>query len=204
MTASSRTGFTLLELLVALAIGLVIVLAVTTTLFSLNRSYQAASRDMEQRRAVRTALDLIRREFSSVLYRPADQQLRFKVDDRDLYGKPTSTLAFTTVAPPREGEISDQIRVQYLVEEADDTSLRLTRGSRDFFQQHDLPLKNYTVLDGLEGFLVECHDGSKWLRSWDTELTSRLPARVRITLSLRDRDKTVAYQIIATPRINGQ
>lgn len=204
MTASSRAGFTLLELLVALAIALVIVLAVTTTLFSLNGGYQAASRDMEQRRTVRTALDLIRRELSSVLYRPADKQLRFKVDDRDLYGKPTSTLAITTLAPPREGEISDQIRVQYLVEEADATSFRLTRGSRDFFQQEDLPLKNYTVLDNLEGFLVECHDGSKWLRSWDTDITSRLPAKVRVTLSLQDRDKTVAYQIIATPRITGQ
>lgn len=139
MTASSRAGFTLLELLVALAIALVIVLAVTTTMFSLNRSYQAASRDMEQRRTVRTALDLIRRELSSVLYRPADQQLRFKVDDRDLYGKPTSTLAITTLAPPREGEISDQIRVQYLVEEADATSLRLTRGSRDFFSRKICP-----------------------------------------------------------------
>lgn len=204
MTANNRAGFTLLELLVALAITLVIVLAVTTVLFSLNGGYEAVSRDMEQRRTVRTTLDLVRRELSAVLYRQADKQLRFKVDDRDFYGKPTSSISFITLAPPREGEVSDQIRVQYAAEEADAASFRLTRGSRDFFQQEDLPPKNYTVLDSLEGFLVECHDGSKWLRSWDTEITGRLPAKVRVTLSLRDRDKTIAYQIIAAPRINGQ
>ncbi len=203
MPANNRSGFTLLELLVALAVASLIVLAVTSTLFSLNRAYETASTGMEQRRALRSTLDLLRRELSATLYKNSDKQLRFQVEDRDYYGKPTSTLTFTTLAPPLEGETSDQVRVQYKTEALDKT-ITLTRASRDFFQQETTPLKAFPLLDSLEGFQVECHDGSKWVKSWDTALTNRLPKQVRVTLLLPDNGKTVSYQVTATPRITVQ
>jgi general secretion pathway protein J len=203
MPANNRSGFTLLELLVALAVASLIVLAVTSTLFSLNRAYESASTGMQQRRALRTTLDLLRRELSATLYQSSDKQLRFQVEDRDFYGKPTSTLTFTTLAPPLEGETSDQVRVQYKTE-AQDKTITLTRASRDFFQQATTPLTAFPLLDSLEGFLVECYDGSKWVKSWDTALTNRLPKQVRITLMLPDSGKTASWQVTATPRITVQ
>jgi general secretion pathway protein J len=203
MAASNRFGFTLLELLVALAAASLIILAVSTTLFSLNRAYETAAIGMEQQRSLRTTLDLLRKELSATLYQRADKLLRFQVEDRDYYGKPASILSFTTLAPPLEGEVSDQIRVQYKPEETDQ-GISLTRASRDFFQLDTTPVQAYPVIDSLEGFLVECYDGSTWVKGWDTALANRLPRQVRITVYLPDNDKTVSYQVIATPRINAQ
>ncbi len=203
MPTTDRRGFTLLELLVALAAASFIILAITTTLFSLNRAHEVASQQMEQRRALRAGLDLLRRELSATLYQSGNKQLRFLVEDRDYFGKPASTLSFITLAPPLEGEASDQSVVQYKPE-AEDKNIRLTRSARDFFQDASVPLKAFPLIDNLEGFLVECYDGSKWVKSWDTTLTNRLPKQVRVTLSLPDNDKTISFQVLATPRINAQ
>lgn len=205
MTVNSRSGFTLLELLVALAAASIIILAVTTTLFSLTRAHETASAEMNQRRSLRSTLDLLRRELSSTLYQSSDKLLRFQVEDRDYFGKPASILTFTTLAPPLEGEVSDQVRVHYKAEaELEEQSIRLTRSSRDFLQLDTVPLKAFPLLDSLEGFQIECYDGSTWLKSWDTTLTNRLPKQIRITLLLSDNNKTVTYQVTATPRINAQ
>jgi general secretion pathway protein J len=56
-------------------------------------------------------------------------------------------------------------------------------------------------MEELEGFLVECYSGGKWVRTWDTTLNTRLPKAIRITLSLKEGDKTVNYSTIATPRM---
>lgn len=203
MVANNRLGFTLLELLVALAAASFIILAVTTTLFSLQKGYDAASQGMEQRRAVRSSLDLLRREITSVLYQQSDEKLRFQVKDRDFYGKSASSLSYATVAPPIEGDVSDQLRVEYQPEETG-TTISLTRASRDLFLADATTIKAYPVLDGLEGFLVECYDGSKWVKSWDTVLNHALPKQVRITLTLRDGDTKAEFQVLATPRINAR
>lgn len=203
MAANNRFGFTLLELLVALAAASLIILAVTTTLFSLTRAHETASAQMDQRRALRNTLDLLRRELASTLYKSGDKLLRFQVEDRDYYGKPTSILTFTTLAPPLEGEVSDQIRVQYKTD-VPDKVIRLTRASHDFFQQENPALKAFPLLEHLEGFQVECSDGTTWVKSWDTTLTNRLPKQVRITLMLPENDKTVSYQVTATLRITSQ
>lgn len=203
MVANNRFGFTLLELLVALAAASLIILAVTTTLFSLQKGYDATSQGMEQRRAVRSSLDLLRREIASVLYQQSDEKLLFQVKDRDYYGKPASSLSYATLAPPIEGDVSDQLRVEYLPEEAGN-SIRLARASRDLFLADATPIKAYPIVDNLEGFLVECYDGSKWVKSWDTVLNQALPKQVRITLTLRDGDTKAEFQVLATPRINAR
>ncbi len=203
MAVTDQKGFTLLELLVALSVAALIVLAVTTTLFSLNRANETASQEMEQQRALRTTLDLLRREISAILYQTGDKELRFMVEDRDFFGKPASVLSFCTVAPPLDGDVSDQLRVQYKPEE-DGSRIKLTRASRDFFQSDTSPVRFFPQIDGLEGFLVECNDGSSWLKSWDTALTNRLPKQIRITLLISENNKSAPYQIIASPRINSQ
>ncbi len=198
--ATDRAGFTLLELLVALAIASVVLLTITGTLFSLNRAHDQVGDRMQQQRALRNSLDLLRRELSSMLYRADDKQLRLQVQDRDFYGKSASILSLATLAPPLDGEASDQLLVRYQPEEQGQ-QIRLTRTSRDYFLLDSVETVAYPLLEQLEGFLVECYDGSTWVRTWDTELTRRLPKQVRVTISLQESGKTVSFQILAVPRI---
>ncbi|CAH2031549.1 type II secretion system protein GspJ [Trichlorobacter ammonificans] len=204
MAAPRRNGgFTLLELLVALAIASLVITAAYGVFFSLNRAQQVAGVDMEQRRALRSALDLLRRELTSLLYRAGDKQLRLLVEDRDFFGKPASNLSFATIAPPADGPVSDQLLLRYLVVEAGE-QLKLTRAARDYFLEEEMErVAAYPVLEKLEGFLVECYDGSKWLKNWDTSLTPALPKAIRVTVTLRDRERVVSHRITAVPRITG-
>lgn len=202
MPASSR-GFTLIEVLTAIAIASLILLAVTSTIFTLNRAYSRTSERMEQQRALRNTIDLLRREISSTLYRPEDKALRFQVLDRDFYGKPASSLKLATIAPSQDGEVSDQIVVQYRPEQQGDRIL-LARSSRDYFQNETDRPDSYPLLERLEGFLVECHDGSRWLKTWDSDLVKGLPKQVRITVTVPDGNRQVSFRLLATPKADAR
>lgn len=202
MTASNRRGFTLLELLIGLAIATLIIAAAYTTLFSLNRAHEAASQGMEQRRALCSTLDMFRRELASLRYFSDDKRLRFVVEDRDYFGKPASAITFSTLAAPSPAPVSDQLRVRYRIDTSQER-LTLTKASQDLLLEGDDP-KAYPLLDELEGFLVECSDGNRWLKTWDTELTKALPKLIRVTITLHEAGQTVAYQATVKPRITSR
>ncbi len=209
-----RNGFTLLELLVAFAIASLIIVAAYGAFFSLNHAQQVAGNDMTQRRSQRALLDLMRRELSSILYRAGDKKLRFLVEDRDIFGKPASGLSFASIAPPLYGMASDQSMLRYRVLESGER-LVLTRTARDYFLDENVPVmeerngvmvdrSSYPVLEELDGFLVECFDGSKWLRNWDTALTPALPKAIRITFTMYDKGQAVSHKITAIPKVTVQ
>jgi len=189
-----------LELLLALAITALVLAAAYTTLFSLSRAQENAARGMEQRRALRNSLDLLRRELSSVLFRAGDQRFRFLVQDRDFYGKPASTMQYATLAPPSEGLSSDLVRVRYQTVEDDGGTVLLQRASQGLFLTGEHK-SGYPLLDSLQGLLVECYDGNKWVKTWDTSMTASLPKMIRVTVTLQEGDRSVPYQVTATPRL---
>ncbi len=193
-------GFTLLELLLAMTLLVVLCGTLYASYFTLVRGRERAGEGMESRRELRTTLDLLRRELSSLLYRNNDKRLRFVVEDRDRYGKPASALAFTAIAPPDAGgnSISDQIDVSYGVVEKGGKMV-LARESRELrFSAKGL---RYPQMEHLEGFLVECLSGDKWVKSWDTAINMNLPKAVRVTLTVQEDGKPVEYSVIAIPRI---
>ncbi len=193
-------GFTLLEVLIAIALLALISGALYGTYFSLVRGRETALSGMEARRELRTTLDMLRRELTAAFYRKDNKKLHFVVEDRDFFGKPASTLDFTTIAPPRSSDVplSDQVAVRYRSRDRDGKIL-LSREARDVYQTGE-PLP-YPQMEELEGFLVECYDGGKWVRTWDTELNPSLPKSVRVTIRVKEGDKTVEFAAIASPRI---
>jgi len=203
-------GFTLLEVLVALVLLVILSGALYGTYFSLMRGRERGAARIEERRALAATLDQLRRELTAAYYprqNPAnlkdDLKPRFVVEDRDYFGKPASTLDFSAIAPPRTGSQpeSDQVRITYKTVEKDQ-KLLLMRQSKDRYVTAD-PLL-YPQMEELEGFLVECStDGTNWARSWDASpaMNNRLPHYVRITLRLKEGDKTVDYSAIAIPRM---
>src|SRR5512137_2134845 len=97
----AQRGFTLLEVLIALALLGVIAAALYGTFFSLVRARDTAATSIEATRELRTTLDLLRREVTAAFWNAGNPRLRFVVEDRDVFGKPASVLTFTAVAPPR-------------------------------------------------------------------------------------------------------
>lgn len=199
-TVRGNSGFTLLEVLVAMLLLVIVAGALYSSYFTVLRARERADEGGEQRRELRGTLDLLRREVDSAIYRTSDKRLRFVVEDRDVFGKPASTLELVTVAPPSSDErpASDLVLVNYGIKEKEGR-LALNREATDLFgSMKPIP---YPQTEELEGFLVECYDSGKWVRSWNTELAPKLPERIRITLTVRDGEKTADYSVTARPRL---
>ena len=185
-----------------MAMSLLVILsgALYGTYFSLMRGRDIAVTKMEARREISTTLDQLRRELSAAFYNRENKLLRFVVEDRDYFGKPASTLDFTAIAPPSEGlQVSDQVQIAYVPVEKDGKII-LARQAKDLYANIE-PLR-VPQMEELEGFLVECSaDGVKWRRNWDTALDFGLPRYLRVTLRVKEGEKTMEFSTVALPRV---
>jgi general secretion pathway protein J len=206
----NNKGFTLIELLVALALLVILTGALYGTYFSVTAARERGGARSEARRELSTTLGTLRNEISSAFYTgvtsptatgtAADnpgQNLQFVVEDRDSYGKPASLLQFTALTPPPVGSAasSDVEAVRYAVQEKEGV-LTLTREVKDLYlQTKSAP---YPVIDDIEAFLVECYDGNKWVKTWDTAVngTNKLPDCVRVTVTMKGGEK---YPLVSAP-----
>ena len=202
----NRRGFSLLELLIAVTLLALLTAALYGSFFSVVRARERASEGMEERRELGATLDLLRREISSLQFSTSDKRLRFVVEDRDNFGKPASTLEFTTIAPPWEHQTvrgSGVRAVRYEMVEKDGR-FRLMRKEQDLFYDWQKGA-SYPQMERISAFLVECSDGSKWFRSWDTaaSLNGKPPRQVRITVQFQEQGTPQEFYVLATPRGGG-
>jgi general secretion pathway protein J len=206
----NNKGFTLIELLVALALLVILSGALYGTFFSVTSARERGGAHSEARRELSSTLGLLRNEISSVFF-PQDalapaatgdarntnpgQNLQFVVEDRDSFGNPASLLQFTAVTPPRAGSApgGDVEAVRYSVQEKEG-ALTLARESKDLYLQ--VKSAPYPAIDNIEAFLVECYDGAKWVKTWDTALRHPLPDYVRVTVTRKGGEK---FAVVAAP-----
>jgi len=195
----NNKGFTLIELLVALALLVILTGALYGTYFSVTKAREKGGARIEERRELSTTLGNLHSEIASAYFNKTNKLLHFVVEDRDSFGKPSSLLEFTSIAPPRSNPApaSDQTLVRYSVQEKEGV-LTLTRESREPYLDVKVKTLPYPIVDVVEGFLVECYDGSKWVKSWDTALNNSLPKSVRVTLTTKGGE---LFTTIASPRM---
>ena len=195
----NNKGFTLIELLVALTLLVILTGALYGTYFSVMAAREKGGGRMDQRRELSSTLGRLHSEIASSFFNRDNKRLLFVVEDRDSFGKPASVLALTAVAAPRvdPASASDLTLVRYSVQEKEGV-LTLMRESRDPYLDVRVKSLPYPVIDVVEGFLVECYDGGKWVKSWDTELNRYLPKSVRVTVTMKGGE---VFSTIASPRM---
>lgn len=200
---SSNKGFTLLEILIAIVLLGILSTALYGSYFTILKARARAAEGMEARRELSSTLDLIRREFAAAAYNQNDKRLRFVVEDRDHFGKPASNLELTTQTPSSGfgRKESGIVAVRYRMVDVDQQRM-LTRREQDiFFESPDA--KGYPQMERISSFLVECYDGSKWIRSWDTALNGALPKILRVTVQVDEDGRQVEFSALAPFRSNG-
>ncbi len=192
-----RGGFTLIEVLVAIAITSIILMALYSTFFMSQKAVGTVGNSLLQLQEARGVLDILKREIEASYFSGSMKYTIFKIDDRDFYGMQASGITFTAYSPLMPG----LARISYKVRE-DEGALSLKKKVSSAYAQ-DGNAADIVLIEDMDSFTVEAKYDGKWVRTWDSSLTMNFPEEVRITVAVRtgDNKKRVSISDIARTRI---
>jgi len=196
----NSSAFTLIEVLIALALLTIIMGAVYTSFFSIHRALERFDTVSLKYHEARTALDIMRREIEGAIIknpRSEDEnkiKAGFVIKDRDILGIRASSLELTSYS----FRGSSLISVSYFVTMKDGTLSLIKQESPPGFQE-----KGYLLgfIEDIRGFTVETIFNNTWVKTWDTATTGKLPEVVRLTIEFDDNGKVVTLSEYAKPKV---
>lgn len=204
---NQTTGFTLLEVLISITLLVVVLGAIYSTFFMVQRAVSRFEKISLKYQEARTILDMIRREIESVyIKKPQNKDITlnntlFLVQDRDIFNHSASSIYFTSF-PFRDKNLHI---ISYSVERDNDT-LKLLKMDAPAVTISTLfsHLQRIELMDGIEGFSVEMLLENSWVKTWDSSQVNGLPARVRISILIDDNGEEFQLTEYAQPRIGNQ
>ena len=194
-----RGGFTLIEVLVSLTLLTIVLGAVYSSFFSVQRALERFDNVSLRYHEARTTLDIIRREIeAAILKNPKQEDLidraSFEVLDRDIYGKTVSSMDLTAFSFRGIGMSA----VSYYVQE-NNKVLTLMKNEKPPI----IKSEGYAVdlIEGIESFTVEVLFNNKWVKTWNAADTRKLPEAVKVTIEFEDNGRFITLSEYARPRM---
>ncbi len=205
--AGGRAGFTLLELLLATAVGAgVLLAALAFGQANMNGARIGAERAQEYRRAARLR-ERLRRDLANACYTGAAIGGYFSGSSAagaDARGEVALLRLTTTAERTLAGEVgADVVLVEYRLT-PEGTLRRAVR--RDLLATVWKEIEGVELMDGVAGVEVEFYDGSSWIGEWDAETSGELPHLVAVRLRWRDEGEAAGrppFELIVPVRFDG-
>jgi general secretion pathway protein J len=193
MVAGSRNGFTLLEILVALAIAAIVIGSAYTLLFTVKKGTANVYEKMVEKEKAFNLLSMVRKEVESIYYSRDIDYTGIKIEEKDFYGKPASRLTFTCF-------FRDGIKViSYAVEEDKDNRLNIIKTISDVIKGGK-PIK-ITMLKDIEGFSAQVLDEG-YNKVYDSTKLKKVPKDVKISLLLKGGEGVEEFSQICSLMVN--
>lgn len=200
-TRERGMGFTLIEVLIALAIMAMILIALYSTFTLANRALFNADQSLVKLQEARAFVDTLKREIEAAFYSKEISYCVFKMDDRDFYGRQTSSLTVTSSSPLIKGIAN----INYAVEERNGI-LVITKSMVSALSQ---PAENnrMDLLEDIESFTLQAKYQNALVKTWDSSLTKITPDEVKIILTIRMKDRgredknALPFSIFETARL---
>jgi prepilin-type N-terminal cleavage/methylation domain-containing protein len=185
-------GFTLMEMLLALAVSAIVLAAMGGVFYSAIRLRERTTALLEETTPVRQALAFLRRDLQGALPPGGLLAGDFKCGAVNSGIGATAGLQFSTTT----GTLQDNVPygdVQEVTYELRDPVIRTNRFGKELIRTVSRNLLSSAALDYGEQFLLsnvqtlqfECFDGMEWREFWDTSLNdTNLPNAVRVRIEL--------------------
>lgn len=207
-TGAAARGFTIAELVVALVVAGLVLVAISTSVSRIGRSRELAQARLSAHQRAIDALETIRRDISSTL-RTEDLFLtRLSIAEGSTKGSKgaldrSELLLFTTrLQPLREilynGE-GNEYETQYRIADDADGSALWRRRDPVPDDTPDGGGVAEPVGDGVVGVMFEAYDGETWWTTWDSD-EDGLPLAVRATISAAAIDPIANPELMVTLR----
>lgn len=196
-------GFTLIEVLISITLLTVILGAVYSSFFMLQKAVKRFDDVSLKYQEARTVLDMMRREIEGSYIKEQLKDITknktiFLAKDRDIFDKKASELYFTTFSS-RDGNLNI---AAYIVEEKD-KSLTLLKMEAPAINISTIfsKLHKSELMENINGFSVEMLVNDKWVRTWDSSQSNSRPDIVRISIEFDDSGNNINLTEYARPRI---
>ena len=203
----SFAGFTLLEIIVAIAASFLIVGAV----FMLYDSFTVAACSFRDRQgdlaAATRALDRVERDLACAMRTGKEEGASFLLLPASASPNESSVLVFHTIFTPQSSREDPDIpgieKVRYSVEtdRADPArGLILVRESTDLAAATAVADTNVReeMATNVRQFIVEVFDGKTWQNSWPSANSGPMPTGARIVLAIGQSDTNNTLESIVT------
>jgi prepilin-type N-terminal cleavage/methylation domain-containing protein len=200
-TREKGRGFTLIEVLIALAIMAMILIALYSTFTLANRALFNVDQSLVKLQEARAFVDTLKREIESAFYSKDISYCVFKMDDRDFYGRQTSSLTVTSSSPLIKGLAN----INYAVEERN--GILVITKSMVSALSGSAENNRMDLLEDIESFTLQAKYQNAWVKTWDSTLTRITPDEVKIILTIRMKNResedknALPFSILETARV---
>lgn len=186
-TEMSAKGFTLLEVLVATAIGTVVIFALYLSFSSVLGGRSSIEARAERSRKTARFVDAFTNEVQSAYLSDSNKATFFR-GDMDNGELPTGRVEFTTIVYQGPGEqVSGDISaVRYSAARDEKGRFSLYKEVWNPYGTGKEPMK-VEVMEDILGFDLLFYNGQSWSAAWDGKLENRTPEAVRATVKILDK-----------------
>ncbi len=195
--SSIVNGFTLIEMILAVGVSAIVLVAINAVLFSALHLREVTQAAVDEATPVDQALTILRRDLQCAVPPEPNGILTgdFKAGNVTSLGlsQPVDVEIFTATGALHENEPWGDIqRVTY---ELKDPATRIAAGkdlvrsvTRNLLSSTTLDVEDQPLLNGVESIKFSCFDGTQWLDAWDTTDTTttdtNLPVAVRVLIQM--------------------
>ena len=196
-TAGNRAGFSLLEIILALAIIALVLAAIAPAMIGTLRAQRQASRVLEPLVHEQLAFSMLRDDLLSAPKPTGSVAQPFKVENDQSNGRRGDTLTVFCDAPPplhpkialRAAELGQAVITWTLLQAEDGRGLAWARSrSANLLATGTAPTpEDEVLLDHVAELTLETLSGTTWSRTYDSDQKGGvLPLAVRVTYVLLD------------------
>jgi len=188
----SPTGFTLLEVVISVAILAVIMTIVYNTFNSSMKAYTAMENQGNAYTQARIVLSRISEEIESIYWSDNPKSNTGLIGgDEEEYDLPFDSLHFTSLSHIRwvkDSKESELCEIGYHLEKDEGTGESFLLRREDWNVDGTLEEGGTTLelAENVDGLNFRYYDGAEWVDDWDTRIRGGLPKAIEVVLLMSD------------------